>query len=75
MFSKSILALAGLMLIASPARGRRAADEQGPVAGAGKDLLPEICGRIRAAASAGPSAETRQEWALLGIDVDELLAK
>ncbi len=74
MFSKSILALAGLMLITSPA----AAAEQ--PANKGQPRAPEKTYCLKYVADTGSrlsrtECRTKEEWALSGIDVDELLAK
>jgi hypothetical protein len=72
MISKRILALAGLTLIASPAAAaeKSASKTQGSERTYCLQLEPITGSRI-----SRTECKTKKDWALVGIDVDELLAK
>ena len=72
MISKSILVLAGLTLIASPAAGaeKSANKTQGSEKTYCLQLEPITGTRISRI-----ECKSKKDWALVGIDVDELLAK
>ena len=74
MYSKNILVLAGLTLIASPAAAAQQPAAKGQPRAQEKtyclQLEPNTGSRLSRTA-----CKTKKEWAQEGIDVDELLAK